>query len=246
MAGSEQTVAVAVRTLEATPERALKFLRAVGRSSVIRRLLQGRGYTQADHAQGWKLITAVAGVELEPPDDIEDRDARAALRTLNEADEDVLGLIDVTLKHQHPKLHEKLLSGLAPHTDEAKASVVIKLVLERLASLEQATDQDARAANDKLARRGLDAAERQRLAGLIETAQRARQEAGPLPSNSESEAAYLNRLRELRAWYEEWSGVARIVIKRRDLLIQLGLANRRASRTADAKTDDAVDDDTDD
>jgi hypothetical protein len=34
----------------------------------------------------------------------------------------------------------------------------------------------------------------------------------------------------LRAWYERWSGIARIVIKRRDYLIQLGLAARRSPR----------------
>ena len=38
---------------------------------------------------------------------------------------------------------------------------------------------------------------------------------------------YLELLFELRDWYVEWSGIARLTIKRRDYLIRLGLATKR-------------------
>ena len=42
----------------------------------------------------------------------------------------------------------------------------------------------------------------------------------------------LEALLELRKWYLEWSEIAGIAIKRRDHLISLGLASRRASSGA--------------
>jgi hypothetical protein len=42
------------------------------------------------------------------------------------------------------------------------------------------------------------------------------------------DAAFEAALVELRAWYDEWSEIARLIIKRRDLLIRLGLAERRS------------------
>jgi hypothetical protein len=44
---------------------------------------------------------------------------------------------------------------------------------------------------------------------------------------AKSEADTLRNLMALRAWYEEWSSIARVVIKRRDYLIRMGLAKRR-------------------
>jgi hypothetical protein len=68
-----------------------------------------------------------------------------------------------------------------------------------------------------------------------------RAETVQLPDESARQAAeekYLNNLRELRAWYEEWSGVARVTIQRRDHLILLGLAHRRPRATGDDGGDD--------
>jgi hypothetical protein len=44
-----------------------------------------------------------------------------------------------------------------------------------------------------------------------------------------AEAEYEEALLDLRDWYVEWAGIARLVVKRRDYLILLGLAERRAS-----------------
>ena len=46
-----------------------------------------------------------------------------------------------------------------------------------------------------------------------------------------SEAEYVNKLTALRAWFEEWSGIARVAIKCRDYLIRLGLARRHPKAT---------------
>ena len=46
-------------TLARTPGRALTFLLAVGRTPVIRGLLEVRGYTPAEHEAGWAKLRAV-------------------------------------------------------------------------------------------------------------------------------------------------------------------------------------------
>jgi hypothetical protein len=54
-----------------------------------------------------------------------------------------------------------------------------------------------------------------------------------IPS-AEDDAAAATELREARIavwrWYAEWSDIAKAVIKRRDWLIQLGLAQRKTTK----------------
>ena len=41
---------------------------------------------------------------------------------------------------------------------------------------------------------------------------------------------YLKALGALRVWYVDWSEMARSVVKRREYLIQLGLAKRKSAK----------------
>ena len=51
------------------------------------------------------------------------------------------------------------------------------------------------------------------------------------PINEEAtkaeDEAYVKALVELRQWFELWSRIARVTVKRRDYLIQMGLAHRK-------------------
>ncbi len=234
------TVTVTRRTLEETPGRSLTFLRAVARKAHIRQRLQSRGYTQAEHDKGWRLIGLVSGVDLQLPAPIEDHSVRHALAELNSLDEDTLALVELTLKHRHPAQAEVLLGGLSPTRDEAGAVVVIATLSERLDQLEREKTDEGDKALALLSERGLDSQERGRLKSLVEQARRAAPVAQtPDAATAEAaEASYLENLKLLRAWYEEWSGIARIVIKRRDHLIQLGLATRRSPNTSNDDPDD--------
>lgn len=64
-----------------------------------------------------------------------------------------------------------LLSGLSTTQDEAEATVNIELLLERLSGL--GSTADGAAASELLAQRGLNTAERERLAELVTLAQTA-------------------------------------------------------------------------
>ena len=77
-------------------------------------------------------------------------------------------------------------------------------------------------------------------------------DAGPLTSSvaSPNEAAREERerteaelvagLTRLRAWFEEWSGVAKVAVKRRDYLIRMGLAARRSPAKTAPQADGSV------
>ncbi len=47
----------------------------------------------------------------------------------------------------------------------------------------------------------------------------------------------------MREWYNEWSSIARAVVKKRSHLIRLGLASRRVGAREDAPEDDTKDED---
>jgi hypothetical protein len=229
-----ETVDVSRDTLERTPGRLLDLLRAIGTRPAIFAALQERGYSQAEHQRGWSLIHAATG--FEPTTDAQeiDADVTAATDELDEADEDIHAVVDASLRHRVPAAHAALLGGITPGTG-AESVLYIGTLLYRIRALEEGTlpdvePADAAAALDVLAKRGLHAQERARLAKLVERAQ-----APASTSHLDPERAVKldAALRAARAFFEEWSEIARIAVKRRDHLILMGLANRRASRTGE-------------
>jgi len=223
-------VNVTRETLEGTPVRVLTFLKAVGTSASIRASIAARGYRREDHMEGWKLLHAVSGYQdPEAPDD--DTSVRDAIQQLDEWDEGGFQIVAATLKHRFPEQASFLLKGLKPATGAA-AVLGVKQLLDRLDALEtgegrSATRETAQAALAILAQRGIDSTQRQRLRDLIKVAESAPEISLPdAQSAAKADAAHVKRLMALRAWFEEWSSITRVAIKRRDYLIRLGLARR--------------------
>lgn len=129
-----------------------------------------------------------------------------------------------------PEVAKVVLAGIGPQTGPA-AVASVKTLLDRIDVLSKSTDKDDKAALALLATRGIDEAERKRLRGLIATAE----SVSAVPPVDEkgkanAEAKRIATLEACRAWNEEWSAIARVVIKRRDYLILLGLAKRKAPK----------------
>jgi len=241
---------VSRETLDQTPDRVLTLLRAIGTRPAIRGSMNARGYTPEDHKEGWSLLHAVSGyVEGAPPDAI-DVKVRDAIIELDRWDEDGFRIVRAALSRRHPEQVAFVLDGIGPSVGPA-AVVGVKKLLERLHALEKsperkATRKEDHAALDTLAKRGLDAKERARLAHLVHVAESVGD--GPPEDDSErakKEQAQTDALMALRAWYDEWSEIARVAVKRRDHLILLGLAKRKPpakgakSGKAAAKTGEA-------
>jgi len=244
--GSPAPMATVSReTLEETPARALAIVRAIGTSRPIHALMAAYGYTAEDHKEGWSLIHAVSGFSEDAPLQAVDVKVRDAIVALDKWDEDGFRLVRASLTRRHPEQAKFVLDGIGPSTGPA-AVVGVKGLLERLDALEKGparknTRKADLAALATLAKRGIDAGERARLAMLVVVAE----SVGEAPDPQDAEARvkrdgdYVEALTALRAWYEEWSETARVAVKRRDYLIRMGLAKRKASKKAKGGEADA-------
>jgi hypothetical protein len=227
-----------LETLEETPQRALKFLRGAGTSLAIRSALATRGYSADDHREGWGYLHDASGYLPSDPIDTLDHDVRDAIRELDAWDEDGFRLVRASLERRYPAVAAKVLDGLGPSVGTA-AVLGVRSLLERLDRLEKSKSKDDREAVVLLAKRGLDLMERRRLWGLVRVAQTIPESAEvraveASASRKASQDAHVASLVALRAWYEEWSNIARTCIKRRDHLILLGLAKRKSPARGDA------------
>jgi hypothetical protein len=198
--------------------------------------MAARGYTPADHQEGWSLLHKVSGLFEEDAPQETDLQVRDATTELDNTDEDLYRIVRAALTRLHPEQARFVLNGLEPTTG-AGAILSVKNMLDRLDTLDKGRSKETakadKAAIATLKQRGVTAAERARLRGLVDVAQSApavEPAAAPV-----DDGKYEADLSALRAWFEDWSEVARVAIKRKDYLIRLGLASRKSP----AKPDDS-------
>ena len=227
------------RILEETPARVIPFLRAVATRAEIRAAMMAAGYTDEEQAYGWKLLLIASGHIAPSLSVTDDEKARMAIAEVDSWDESGFRRIHAALKRLHPEQDAFVFSGL--QTGQGASAVVsVALLLDRLDALESSPDREATRAADHAAlatleKRGIGPAERQRLRELVSLAQTVKPPviSEGVPGEAEREAA----LRDLRAWYRDWSETARAVIVRRDHLILMGLAKRRRGDVEERTTD---------
>jgi hypothetical protein len=221
---------VTFETLEQTPNRVLTFLMTVGLVPEVRTILRLKGYNAAEHRRGWALLEQLGNRELESS--ITAKDVADAVAAIDNWDEPNLRLIRAALT-RHPEARESVLAGISPVSGPGAVITVAK-VLKRLDALSES--KEGRAALATLSERGLDEAERKRMAALVKVAKAgnvgADDDDAALKAAAEAAAKesadYEQALIELRQWWDEWSEIARLNISRRDYLIRLGLAERRS------------------
>lgn len=244
MAKSKRTLTAAGvtrETLEETPVRVTKFLLGLATRPSARRHMATRGYDKAEHKLGWSLIEKVAAYEID--DNVTDIEVRDAINEIDLWDEPNIRIIRAGLT-RHPEIRAIVLQGIEPVAGP-DAVVNVGKILERLNELEKTPEGTAALAT--LAARRIDATERRRVAALVAIAKKGTD--GHSSDTDESDVredgdkVFEQALLELREWYTEWAEVARVVIKRRDHLIALGLAERRSPGTAGADEDVVVDND---
>jgi hypothetical protein len=219
--------------LEKTPVRAIKVLNAASTNAQIFATLATRGYSDVEHERGWNLLLAATGYRIPRPPVLEQPKSRAAIAELDAWDEPNFRVARAALQIDFPEQHDFIFDNLEPATG-AGAVVSITTFLDRLDALEsgkgrKATHKQDHAALAKLAARGITSDERKRLRGLLAIALVAPDAPAetpppaPLTTPQRREA-----LRALWGWMNEWSEVAKAVIKRRDHLINMGLAKRKS------------------
>lgn len=232
-----------LEVLEGTPPRVTKFLQAIGSLPIVRTQLAQAGMKDTDITEGRELLLACLAQPLTAkanPDTEDAKQQRAAIVELNDWDEPGYGRFGATLRRKSKSAHAYIFNGLAASRDPAEAVKGIATFLTRLDALEAGTDPDRAdsAAEDRavvqfLAERQLTTAERSRLRALVDRALGPTKPLDVLPE-VDPIPARVQKLTAVREWFEEWSEIARAVVKRRADLIRLGLAHRKSSKTTGA------------
>lgn len=220
-------------TLQETPDRAGKFLRAASQNPEILAVLGTRGYSAEVHQIGWQryLEACNAPVASAAPSEPTSA-AKHAIATLSREDAIVLAIIDAALREEYPGQGAFVVDGLKDQ-EGSGAVANVATVLARIAELE-AGRSDATRAADREAVRALDgvrfdAAERQRLGALVSEAQSwdaLAVASAPARGNQRFEAQK-PKLLALYLWYRKWADIASAIITQKSLLISLGLAKRK-------------------
>lgn len=244
---------VSDRLLEDGPERVVRFILAARRHKHIFRLLHARGYTAAAVREAWDLLDALGGVTAaaaEGADDEPSADEKAvakAMADLDAWDEPNFAVIDVALRRRHPEQHKFLFAGNLKARTGPLAVAGVRTMAQRLDALEsspdrKATRKDDKAALDLLAKRGIDKAEREKVAAWLATIGDQDDtlldgEGDSAVADRKNELERRNTLVRLREWYEEWARVARASVKRKRDLMHLGLARQKKSKAPTDSTD---------
>jgi hypothetical protein len=222
------------------PARAFTFISTLSTSRPIFALVAARGLDKDILADGWKKLHAVSGYAVDgaaPSVDVSP-ETRAALVEVDAWDEPNFAVTRAALAVGYPSACEFLMNGL----EAAQGRGAIQSVgtyLRRLDALESGKGRDKhehktdKAAIAKLASRGITSEVRARLEKLVASLEEGPDDAEPaaspaVPLSGPRRAALV----ALYGWFFEWSETARAVIRRRDYLIRLGLAQRKPKKTA--------------
>jgi len=217
-------------TLDRAVGRAVKFLLGVGTVGEVRRALDARGYDDAEHARAWGLVDKVSGRTSLAPPALTPAASRTvgARRSLEAWLAQNLAIAAATLQFNFPAQHTFVFAEGLEADVGADGVVAAQRFLARVDALggpkrAAARDGDTRALA-QLERRGVGAAARAELRELIAAVQKGDPKIAPA-----APVVALDRADKaaLYAWYTEWAGIARSLVKRRDHLIRLGLAARR-------------------
>ena len=226
--------------LDDMPARGLKLLGAISSNPYIRAALARRGYTDATHEHGWSLVLKAAGYRRPVAEALARPEAAAAIAELDAWDDPNFRVARgalVLLPEQLDFLFQDLEAQKG-----AAAVASVATFLDRADELETSKDRKTTrkadlAALEKLAERGIGKPERDRLRKLLAVATASPGDASlspKAPAETEKETARSAEQREAKialwAFWTEWSEVAKADIKRRDHLIQLGLAKRKTKK----------------
>lgn len=251
----ELEVDVTDRVLEQTPERVLKFILATRRHPHIYKLLFVRGYSASVAREAWQYIDRLGGFDARGANTegveatADEKQVAKAMSDIDAWDEPHFGLIDTSLRRRFPEQHKFLFAGdLKPKVGPLSVASV-RTMVSRLDELEdsaarKATRKEDRAALDLLAKRGIDKTERTKVLGWLAIVGDHKDDlfvgsADTDAAEALTETHRRNTLIKLREWFEEWSGVARVAIKRKRDRMHLGLARQKRGK-GDAVEEEAI------
>ena len=206
--------------------RVVRFLLGV-RNPRVAQALAGYGFKQTDRDEGWSLIHALGKGRLAvlPPGP---RDMEALLK-LDAWENQWFPISQAALERRFPAVAARFFLNLS-QTEGPEVAISVRTFVDRFDELAAMPDKygaEAPKAVELLRARGVTAAVIEEARKLLTTLTQVDQPAEAVALEQEEEE--LTQAEDaMWAWYLEWSKIARVAIKNRPLLKQLGfLAARR-------------------
>ncbi len=206
--------------------RALRMLRTLGTSAAIRSQMAAHGYTQAEHEEGWNLCIALGGYHPEEaPTQSNEAAIRSAIAAVTEFAHRDLPRLASGVKRFFPDHYGALFGGLTMTTD-SNALVEASIFMERYEPMiGKSAKKTDHAVVALLAHRGFGKEAVTKLrADLVAAA--TEPEAIVVSNKSERTAQRDALLQKLQVWFDDWSLTARMIFRRKDQLIRLGIGHR--------------------
>lgn len=221
---------VTMETLSETPTRTITLMQAAASNRAIRRKLAAVGLNAKEQRKAVDLLDALLVVPDSDVQEVENDVVRDSMNFVDDNDEEVHRVLRATLQFNYPDQYKYLTDGLSPSTG-MRAVLGMKTLCERYGTMvsgenREDTRKQDREALDLLTVRGVPASRMEELAKHVKRVVELQGDDAPMETD-DSDVERVRALIELRKWYLEWSEMARVVIKRRDHLISLGLASRR-------------------
>jgi hypothetical protein len=221
-------------------EKGQRFLRTISRKPQIAVLMATFGYTEQDHQEGWRLYLKVMGAPegealLETYDTAAEQ--KQAIVYLDLWDEPHFARAKAALKHRFSDQYWYVFHNLEA-SEGVAAVAAVNTYITRIQALRDGTDPD-RAPHRKTDTAAVKLLESRRLAGTelekelqgwISKAQGFQLPAEPSKHLQAQEELLQKNAAAFQIWLNDWRETARAGIRRRDYLIQLGLAKKRSKK----------------
>lgn len=216
--------------LALVPERVATFLRGVVLFPAARAALEAGGYRASDHAEGLRLLNAFFEFPSAPaPTFAADQRVAGAQAEVEEWVRTNFTRLSGAVRRVNGARCGLFRDIESPTTPEAV--LALRTLLNRI----EHADPEDRGGCETLAHRGLDDAERARLAQLVDRAR----SLSPAVDDPRNRDRRVEELTALYYWHLDWANTARAMIRNRLLLATLGIARRkwRAAAVDAAKSD---------
>jgi hypothetical protein len=207
--------------------RVMRFLVGLRNPSVAT-ALASYGFTENDMAEGWNLVNGLGKGKLATlpaqPRDLE------VLSKLDAWENHWFPVSSASLERRYPAVFAQMFLNLQ-QAEGPEVAITVRTFVDRYDELTAANSKygpEGIKARDQLVLRGVTAAVVDEARNML--AQLSKISVTPVSAVSvqEQEAELAKAEDALWAWYLEWSKVARVAIKQRALLRQLGFLTRHA------------------